>query len=176
MIALKRIISSDSPEYQYMESTLTSSFPSDEYRLLDELRNYTSHKSHFYNNIILEENNPIGFITYWTLNQFYYIEHFAIDSTRRNAGYGKRVIQHTINLFQCPIVLEVEIPKDTIAQRRISFYKQQGFILWKNTYTQPAYHSESKSIPMMLMAYGELNAKTDFKRIKEQLYKEIYKM
>ena len=47
----------------------------------------------FCNNIILENGNSIGMISYWTMGDFYYIEHFAIDPSLRNGGYGKRVLE-----------------------------------------------------------------------------------
>ena len=89
MIRLQRITTADTDLYSYMEKLMTQSFPSEEYRELEELRKYTDTKTHFYNNIIFHNNTPVGLITYWDFGHFYYIEHFAIDPTQRNGGYGK---------------------------------------------------------------------------------------
>ena len=69
-----------------MEQLLVASFPTDEYRALEEEREYTDLKEIFYNNIILSDGAPIGLITYWDFGQFYYVEHFAIDPAQRNGG------------------------------------------------------------------------------------------
>ena len=43
-------------------------------------------------------------ISYWTMGDFYYIEHFAIDPSLRNGGYGKRT--EMIKTIKGPIVLK----------------------------------------------------------------------
>ena len=113
MIRLQRITTADTDLYSYMEKLMTQSFPSEEYRKLEELRKYTDTKTHFYNNIIFHNNTPVGLITYWDFGHFYYIEHFAIDPAQRNGGYGKSVLNHLCQLLKHPIVLEVEIPEET---------------------------------------------------------------
>ncbi len=117
MIRLQRITTADTDLYSYMEKLMTQSFPSEEYRELEELRKYTDTKTHFYNNIIFHNNTPVGLITYWDFGHFYYIEHFAIDPAQRNGGYGKSVLNHLCQLLKHPIVLEVEIPQEEMAKR-----------------------------------------------------------
>ena len=41
MIKFQRITTTDAALYKYMEQLMTASFPSEEYRPLEELRNYT---------------------------------------------------------------------------------------------------------------------------------------
>lgn len=48
MIKFQRITTKDATLYNYMEQLMTASFPSEEYRPLEELRNYTDTKTHFY--------------------------------------------------------------------------------------------------------------------------------
>lgn len=52
MIKFQRITTADTALYGYMEQLMTTSFPWEEYRSLDELRNYTDSKPYFYCNII----------------------------------------------------------------------------------------------------------------------------
>ena len=87
MIRLQRITTADTDLYSYMEKLMTQSFPSEEYRELEELRKYTDTKTHFYNNIIFHNNTPVGLITYWDFGHFYYIEHFAIDPAQRTKPF-----------------------------------------------------------------------------------------
>ena len=84
MIRLQRISTADGFLYEYMEQLITAAFPPEEYRPLEELRLYTDNKPHFYNNIIFHHDTPVGFITYWDFDKFYYVEHFAVDPAQRN--------------------------------------------------------------------------------------------
>ena len=111
MLELQRITTADVDLYNFMEGLMKQAFPSAEYRDLNELRLYTDTKPHFYNNIIMEENRPIGFFTYWDFDTFYYAEHFAVDPSLRNGGYGKQVLALLRDTLSRPIVLEVEMPE-----------------------------------------------------------------
>ena len=174
MIRFQRITTADADLYAYMEQLMTASFPSEEYRALKEMKRYTDIKPDFYNNIIFHNETPIGFLTYWDFNQFYYVEHFAIDPAQRNGGHGKNVLNHLCQLLNHPIVLEVETPDEEMAIRRINFYKRHGFALWEKPYLQPPYKPGDSYLPMLLMAFGKLECERDFNTIKEKLYKEVY--
>lgn len=174
MISFQRITTADEPLYNYMESVITASFPTEEYRPLEELRLYTDNKPHFYNNIIFHLDTPIGCITYWYFGKFYYVEHFAIDPVRRNGGYGRDTLNHLYQILQAPIVLEVETPENEMAQRRINFYKRQGFVLWDKPYLQPPYRPGNEYLPLLLMVHGDLECDKDFEAIKEHIYREVY--
>ena len=173
MIRLQRISTADE-QYQFMEELLVSSFPPEEYRLLADLKEYTDHKSKFHNHVILEDDQPVGIITYWDFDRFYYIEHFATSPTLRNGGYGKKTLTHLCNELQLPIVLEVELPTNELAERRILFYQRQGFTLWENEYKQPPYRPEDDYLPMRLMVSGDLDPQTDYEDIKANIYRKVY--
>lgn len=174
MIRFQRITRIDDPLYAYMEELLTDSFPSEEYRPLEELRHYIESKSHFYMNIIFSQDKPIGIISYWDFENFYYAEHFAISPAERNGGYGRSALSHLCQLLQHPIILEVETPQEEMAQRRINFYKRQDFALWERPYMQPPYRSGDNHLPMLLMAHGNLVCDKDYDTIKQRIYKEVY--
>ena len=59
MIKLQRITTADTDLYSYMEELIIQSFPSEEYRELEELRKYTDTKTHFYNNIIFQDRKSV---------------------------------------------------------------------------------------------------------------------
>lgn len=174
MINIKRIKTVDTVYYNFVEDLLTTAFPKEERRELVLQRNYTDNNPLFFNNIILEDDIPIGFITYWKFGDYYYIEHFAIHSSKRNGGYGKKVLEHIHKTLDSPIVLEVEIPNNELSRRRIGFYERANYKLWENQYSQPPYRKGEDYLPMYLMVYGNLDSKKDFERIKRNLYKEVY--
>ena len=73
MIKLQPISTSDLQHYKFMEELLVDAFPPEEYRQLEELREYTDRTGNFHNNIIFDDDLPIGFITYWDFDRFYYV-------------------------------------------------------------------------------------------------------
>lgn len=174
MIRFQTIGTSDVQHYQFMEDLLVTAFPPEEYRELKELREYTDHTDNFYNNIIFDNDIPVGFITYWDFNTFYYVEHFAINPALRNGGYGKKTLDYLCKELNRPIVLEVEMPLEEMAKRRINFYQRQGFVLWEKEYKQPPYKPGDGFLPMYLMAFGDLQCEQDFEMIKNRIHKEVY--
>ena len=90
MIRFQPITTSEVQHYKFMEELLVESFPPEEYRELEHLREYTDRIGNFHNNIIFDDDLPIGFITYWDFDGFYYVEHIATNPALRNGGYGKR--------------------------------------------------------------------------------------
>lgn len=174
MIQFQRITTADTALYNFMEQLMTTAFPPEEYRDLQELRHYTDTKTAFYNNIILQDGEAVGFLTYWDFGRFYYAEHFAIDPARRNGGLGQQVLEHLKQLLQRPIVLEVEMPEEEMARRRIGFYSRQGFKLWETPYQQPPYKPGFDYLPMLIMASGDLQPDRDFEEVKQKLYQEVY--
>lgn len=176
MITLQRIHTKDTQEYQFMEELIVASFPTEEYRELEELRHFTDEKQAFHNNVILDNGKPIGLFTYWDFGTFYYVEHFAVDSNLRNGGYGKKTLEAICNTLKQPIVLEVEHPDTEMAQRRINFYQRHGFKLWENDYLQPPYRKGDEYLPLHLMAYGEINPDEIFEHVKEKIYNEVYQV
>lgn len=174
MISIQPIRTTDVQRYAFMEELLIAAFPPEEYRDLHNLREYTNRTGNFHNNIIFDGEMPIGFITYWDFDHFYYFEHFAIDPTLRNGGYGKKALNFLCEQLQRPIVLEVEAPIEEMAQRRINFYKRHGFILWEKEYEQPPYKPGDPFLPMFLMVNGDLQCEQDFNEVRARIYKEVY--
>ena len=87
-IVIKRISSEE--ELWFAERLYLSSFPDGERREIADWIRYTWTKPEFFNNIIEYGGERVGFISYWGLDDFLYVEHFAMDSRIRGKGYGKR--------------------------------------------------------------------------------------
>lgn len=171
---LQRICLCDTPHYRFMESLLVQAFPLEEYRPLEDLRALTVGESRFHNHVVLEDGEPVGLLTYWDFGDFHYVEHFAVASERRNGGVGARVLACLKGRIATPIVLEVEMPVEEMARRRVGFYGRQGFVLWENTYFQPPYRLGGELLPMRLMVCGDLRSDCDFSRIRETIHREVY--
>lgn len=55
MIRFQPITTSDVQHYKFMEELLVESFPPEEYRQLEHLREYTDRIGNFHNNIIFDD-------------------------------------------------------------------------------------------------------------------------
>lgn len=176
MLRLQRIHTADKALYDFMENLLVASFPAEEYRDLDQLRQYADSRETFRCNVILDEDDtPIGLFNYWDFGTFCYGEHFAIDPARRNGGLGKRALEELCRqVHPRPIVLEVEMPVEEMSRRRIGFYQRQGFTLWDKPYQQPPYKPGDGFLPMRLMAYGDIDPETAFDTVCARIHREVY--
>lgn len=174
MIEIKQVKTTDQAHYAFLEELMHTAFPQQERRDTPQQREYSDNNPIFHSNILLENGKPIGMISYWNMGDFYYIEHFAIDPSLRNGGYGKRVLESIKEKLQGPIVLEVEEPTDEMSTRRINFYKRLEFTLHEKPYMQPPYRQGDTELPMFLMTYGAINMEEDFERVKNAIYKEVY--
>lgn len=174
MIEIKQVKTQDEVNYAFVEQLMHTAFPQEERRDTPQQREYSDNNPLFRSNVILEDGKAIGMISYWKMDGFFYIEHFAIDPTLRNGGYGKRVLEAIKEELQGPIVLEVEEPTDEMSTRRINFYKRLDFILHEKPYMQPPYRKGDSGLPMFLMTCGEIDMISDFEKVKKALYKEVY--
>ena len=160
MIEIKQVKTQDEVNYTFVEKLMHTAFPQEERRDTVQQREYSDNNPRFCNNIILENGNSIGMISYWT--------------SLRNGGYGKRVLEMIKKQLKGPIVLEVEEPNDEMSTRRIHFYKRLEFTLHKKPYIQPPYRKGDSGLPMLLMTYGDIDMESDFEKVKKTLYKEVY--
>jgi GNAT superfamily N-acetyltransferase len=171
---LQLVHTDDEKHYPFVEKVLTDSFPPNEYRELEKFRDCTDHNILFHNNIILEKDCLVGFLTYWDFSDFCYAEHFAIEQSLRGKGYGAFSIYLLKSVISKPIVLEVEVPVNEESRRRIKFYQRQGFKLWNNYYVQPPYRQEERPLPMLLMVYGNLSSERHFAYVRDTIYHHVY--
>ncbi|HEY9259522.1 GNAT family N-acetyltransferase [Chitinophaga sp.] len=123
--------------------------------------------------IVKDEEHFAGFVFYWQLPAFNFIEHFAIHTAARGGGAGTRVMQ-LLEQQLGTIVLEVEPPATEQAIRRIAFYERLGYQTFPDNYEQPSYYPEFPPLTLCLMYKGFPPATANFLQVKEQLYKYVY--
>ncbi|MDR6565407.1 GNAT family N-acetyltransferase [Chitinophaga ginsengisegetis] len=122
---------------------------------------------------IVREDAFAGFIFYWNLPAFSFIEHFAIHPAARGGGAGTQVMQ-LMEAQLNGIVLEVEPPVTEQAIRRIKFYERLGYQTFAESYYQPPYYPHYPPLELRLMQKGLPPAAATFPDIKNQLYKYVY--
>ncbi len=118
----------------------------------------------------------LGFFAIWEFEKWLYIEHFAVSPTQRGKGLGSRMLAELTAMTDKKICLEVELPENEIAERRISFYERNGFKLNRYEYVQPAMEEGKKAVPLYIMTYGGGINETEFNDIRGKLYRYVYKV
>ncbi len=121
-----------------------------------------------------KDGNMVAFMALWNLDNFLFIEHFAVRQDLRGNGYGSKIIDDIEKKYGRKIVLEVEPPENTIAQRRINFYKRLGFCLNDYYYVQPPYNKEGDAIRLYLMSYPIPIAPQKASVVIGSIYKHVY--
>ncbi len=163
-------------EFDTVFSIMEASFPIDEYRPYDEQRALLYDAK--YCIYVLADSDSAdlkGFIAIWQLEDFAFIEHFAVNPIYRNQGLGTLILQEIRRLTGCQICLEVELPQTDLAKRRIAFYKRNGFYLNDYPYMQPPISKGRQPIPLLIMTSGDAISETRFEEMKKTVYREVYK-
>ncbi len=169
MITFNNLVDSD--HSHFAQELFEEAFPEQERPPFSSIRHRDAGKFHF----LVAENgdDPVGILSYWTFEEFVYVEHFAIAEELRGQGLGKAVFLNFLSQQKEQIVLEVELPTTEEADHRLEFYASMG--LFRNTqeYIQPPYRAGGQEIPMIIMSKYELSD-DEFDEIRDILYKEVY--
>ena len=101
---------------------------------------------------VINNDENVGYLIYWELSNFIFLEHFEVFQEFRNLNLGSKILTHLFENFS-KIILEIE-PEDLNedAKRRYSFYQRNGFHLIDDTYIQPSYGEGKQSLPLWLLA------------------------
>ncbi len=157
--------------YKLMEM----SFPKDEYRNYEEQKDVFNDSNYTAYGLYTTDKEIKAVIAVWELNDIVFVEHFAVNPNFRNCGLGSKILEELKKKYNKTICLEVELPENDIAKRRIGFYERNGFFLNEYPYEQPAFSKDKKSVPLLIMTtLGKIDEEA-FEKIKNKLYKDVYK-
>ncbi len=174
VINYKLVSISTDPLIPAIRQTYEESFPVEERRDFHLIRSLIDTEPKFRMYALHTNDKYAGFISLWNLGDFAYVEHFAIDSSIRNSGIGRRALELIGDISDKPIVLEVEMPRDFFSVRRIAFYERLGYKLDDHLYFQPPYRLNEQPLEMRLMYRGKVDMAQDFERIKQEIYTHVY--
>lgn len=174
MIQISQIHADDIASLHFIERIYTESFPQDERRDFDEVVRLLRENDDFEIVMIADQEKPVGFISYWSWSDFTYMEHFAIDSHCRGAGYGAIAMTTLLQQIGKPAVLEVEKPTDDLSRRRIHFYERLGFTLSTRPYIQPPYSPDRNPLELYLMSYGAIDLDSVFDTVVSRIHSRVY--
>lgn len=174
MITFRRIESVTDHYFTELYDLYSVAFPPGERRNWAGLEHELAYEKRFHAHALLQNDQFVGFFNYWTFERFLYLEHFAIDSNLRGQLIGRKVMEKFREQAQLPIVLEVEMPNNSMAIRRIRFYEELGYTVLSHYYAQPPYDGKGFLLPMLLMSNDNHFASTHFDLIKDTLYRDVY--
>lgn len=165
-----------SPLPEYMERArrlYLESFPPEERRPWEQIASPCDGAGPQLRMIADSAGEFAGLITTWRFPAFVYVEHFAIEPSRRGTGIGGEAISLLISRERLPVVLEVERPDAQIptTERRIRFYARYGFKILPFNYIQPPYSPQLPEVPLMLMSTAPA---PDPAEISRTLHREVY--
>jgi len=128
-----------------------------------------------------EEERIIAFLAVWEFPELRFIEHLAVDPSVRGGGVGNKLVRKCLEeqlgeQSVKPTILEVELPKDELSARRISFYERLGFRLNEYSYVQPPLREGGKPLPLKIMSYPRLLTEQEFLACKDILYSKVYRV
>ncbi len=161
-------------DFEQVWHIMESSFP------VDERRTYRGQQAildnmHYQLYGCIENLSVVAFFAVWKFESFAFVEHFAVDERFRNGGIGADLLRELLQILDVPVVLEVELPKTELQQRRIRFYERNGFVLNSyDDYVQPALSDEGRELPLMIMTYPKGVSREQYEQIRNTLYREVY--
>ncbi|MFI3226843.1 MAG: GNAT family N-acetyltransferase [Clostridia bacterium] len=162
-------------EFDVINEIIEKSFPE------HEIRDYDKQKELLNNplfNIYVMRDVLTGkikaFISIWNIEDYIFVDHFAVSSEFRNEGLGSKILQEIKDILKKKIFLEVEPPKSEIDERRIKFYQKNGFLLNDYKYKLPSLVEGLKPMTMMIMSTGEKLTYEKFQSLTQELMRVVY--
>lgn len=161
-------------EFDKVYAIMEESFPEDERRTYAEQRALLDESE--YKIYAFTDGKQIrAFIAIWEFEKAIFVEHLAVSSEYRNAKLGSKILQKLMSESDKMICLEVELPNNEIAKRRIGFYERNGFYLNGYDYVQPPMSEGKSELPLSIMTSQRKIDESEFEYIRSMLYKKVYK-
>lgn len=161
-------------DFEEIFNIMQDSFPSDEYRYKDEQKALFDLDEYA---VYVEKDGEkiIAFLAIWEFNDFIFLEHFAVQKQIRGKGIGSKMLNALSKIYSKPICLEVELPTTEQAQKRIEFYKRNGYFYNEYEYYQPPISLGKNPLPLRITSYKKQLSFEEFTLVKNTLYKRVYK-
>ncbi|MBM7615452.1 GNAT family N-acetyltransferase [Alkaliphilus hydrothermalis] len=160
-------------DFEKIWDILEEAFPPNERRSKEAQRNllmlHAYHITPYY-----EGEQLVGFLCYWNLGDFIFVEHLAVEEGYRGKGYGRKMMKNLLEQDKGKVILEVEYPEDDISRKRIKFYESLGFKLNSIEYLQPSYGTGKEAVSLLLMSYPNSLGEVEAREVIKEVHKEVY--
>lgn len=128
--------------------------------------------------IIYAGDKPAGLLSWWSMGEMDYIEHFAVSRDNRGKGIGGEALDEFVAGRDKPVVVEVERATSPARAeaRRVEFYIRHGFFPLDYPYIQPPYAPGLPEVEMTLMSTDPgLSPERVARMLYERVYERAYK-
>ena len=172
-MTFERITTPDHPLYADAIGLYRISFP------LHEQREETSQREilgnpRYHFDVVCDDNDFIGEILYWDVGETFYIEHFCVMPSKRNKGYGQKILA----ALHKPLILEIDPPVDAISLRRKGFYERCGFVENSYAHKHPPYHKGCDGHNLIVMSFPKPLTSEEYdafrKTLNDTIMKSVY--
>ena len=160
-------------EFPAVHRLMQQAFPLQEHRCFSEAEALLV-KNEYEILVYAEQSEVVGFLAHWKFADFYFVEHFAVNSAARGNGIGSGIMKAYLVQSTLPVILEVEATDSEIAQRRIGFYQRLGFALSPVGYIQPCLQGDISVIPLQLMHAPENVSGGLLAQAVERIFRTVY--
>lgn len=154
---------------------LEEAFPVTELREKENQRQLLREDAYRLYGVPHEESGYGAVFATWEIDDFLYIEHFAVKPEYRNSGYGGRLLEELLAWKARPLVLEVELPEDEMTRRRIGFYERHGLCYNAYPYLQPPMRKGQDFLPLRLMTAPTVIDAPTYQSYREKIHRMVYK-
>ena len=174
MVEFKRMMNTESNDFQQVWNLYVDSFPKNERRDIAGQAHILKLKNYYCQSVYKDEL-CVGLLFWWDFKTLKYIEHLAIIPTRQNEGLGSLIMKNFLNQDNSKLILlEVEPPITEIQKKRVQFYKKLDFKMNGYNYMQPAYQKTTKPIPLTLLTFPSLLNNENYQEFITTCHSEIY--
>lgn len=150
-----------------------SAFPEEERRTMDaQERLFKNNNYHF--DVFSQGDKFVGFLLWWDFGGFRFIEHFATSESVRNRGFGGLILEGFKKRSETRIILEVELPKSKIEQRRIQFYQRIGFHLNHHFYEIPVLKEGGTTLQLLIMSFPNAISEKEVKNFSKHYHPILF--
>jgi len=168
---LERLTSENTDTFEQAYGLYKYSFPVEERRDDSEQRRVLKNEAYHFD-LIMENDDFIGIMLYWEINNLIYLEHFAIRPEMRDNGYGTKAL-NLLKTFDKKVLLEIEPPVDDVTQRRYDFYKRNGFVMNTYHHIQAKYHLGDADLELKILSYPDELSNDEYFAFYEYMTREI---
>lgn len=162
----------DAKTFEAFWEIYNEAFPRDEKRDIEGQRALLDDEDY---DILLHFEGDVlmGFLAYWKLGQYHFVEHLAVSRQSRGKGVGSLLMRAMLR-FGKPVVLEVDPPEDEVKRLRIVFYERLGFFLNEHHHIQPPLAKGGNPVELRLMTHPAPLSEEDARYIEERLKAVVY--
>lgn len=161
-------------DFEKFYALLEASFPQGELRTKAAFWELCESSKFYKIFTLFKDSELVALFTVWEFRSFSFGDHFAVSPNARCGGIGTRLLNEVTKNCLSPFVLEVELPEDELSKRRLNFYLRNGFNKNSQEYILPPMQEGFEAIPMHILSYPTLVGDSDFDKIKDKIYKEVY--